>query len=322
MPTTKQSGLGDNFYVGGYDLSGDVASVDTISGARDVIDTTAIKQLANSRLYGLKNGNWSFTSFFDVTGTTNAPGVPASGTPVVSTLNWSVFVTVTGGTGTQVSINGVNQGSFDGTYILPAFGTIILTYTAAPTWTWKAVGTEHSALSPLPTTDQVAMYFRGTGIGGIAAAINAKEIAYDGTRDNSGNLTFKVELTGNSFGMEWGEQLTPGISVLTTAGNLAFQDDGAGTTFGGQAYLQIFNLVGTNADVAIQSSTTSGGTYTNVTGLDFGSIAAASVPYAARVASTNVTSISEFVRVNVTGTFSYLQFAVAFMRNPIAGVVF
>ena len=29
----KQSGLGDNFYIGGYNLSGDVGSLGSISGA-------------------------------------------------------------------------------------------------------------------------------------------------------------------------------------------------------------------------------------------------------------------------------------------------
>lgn len=319
----KQSGLGDNFYLGGYDLSGDVASVDTVSGAKDVIDVTAIKQFAHQRLYGLKNGAWSFTTFFETTPTISTPGFPGSGTPVTNTNNVPVYVTITGGTLSNVLINGVSVGTTAGTYgPVPSGGNISITYSAAPTWNWFALGGEHSALIRFPSTDVVCCYFRGSAIGNVGAAINAKQTDYDFTRDNTGNLTAKVDMAGNSFGMEWGEQLTPGIRTDTVATNGAFQDDGAGTAFGGQAYLQIFALVGTNIDVAVQSATTSGGTYTTVAGLDFGSVATASVPYAARAASTNVTTINEFVRVATTGTFSYCEFAVLFMRNPIAGVVF
>lgn len=45
-------------------------------------------------------------------------------------------VVVSGGTGTNVAINSVLQGTFDGTYTVPASGTIALTYTVAPSWTW------------------------------------------------------------------------------------------------------------------------------------------------------------------------------------------
>lgn len=66
----------------------------------------------------------------------SAPAVPASGTPVTNTSPVSATVTVSGGTGTNVAVNGVNQGTFDGTYTVPAGGTITLTYSVAPTWTW------------------------------------------------------------------------------------------------------------------------------------------------------------------------------------------
>jgi len=298
-----------------------VASVDTISGARDTLDVTAIKQPANARLLGLKNGAWSFTTFFEPNpASISTPGVPGSGTPVTNTNSVTVWVTVTGGTGTNVTINGVAQGSFDGTYAVPSGGTISLTYSVAPTWNWFQLGSEHSALIRFPTTDQIATYFRGTSMGGVAAAINSKQTDYDFTRDNTGNLTAKVDLAGNSFGMEWGEQLTVGIRTDTSATAGPVQDDGASSAFGAQAYLQLIALVGTNIDVAIQHATTSGGSYSNI--IDFGSIATASVPTAVRAAVANTTTINEFLKVTTTGTFSFAQFAVVFCRNPIAGIVF
>jgi hypothetical protein len=61
----KQSGLGDNFYVGGVDLSGDISALDQISTARAVIDVTGIDKSAMERIHGIKDGGFAFTSFFN-----------------------------------------------------------------------------------------------------------------------------------------------------------------------------------------------------------------------------------------------------------------
>lgn len=53
---TKQTGMGDNFYVGGYDLSGDVNSLSQIACPREVDDVTAITELANERVYLRRDG--------------------------------------------------------------------------------------------------------------------------------------------------------------------------------------------------------------------------------------------------------------------------
>lgn len=312
----KQSGLGDNFYIAGFDLSGDISSIDKVSGGPAYLDVTPINKFANVRIPGLRDGSLSFTTFWESTSTVTTPGVPASGTPVVSTYNFSVLVTVTGGTGTQVAINGVNQGSFDGTYVLPALGSITLTYTVVPTWSWIKIGTEHDALNVIPTGDVVCSYLRGTAQGNVAACINAKQTNYDPTRDASGNLTMKVDLVGNSFGLEWGVQLTPGLRADVTGTNGPSLNNGAGTNFGMQAYLQLVELVGSNVDVAIQHSTDN---TTFNTLLDFGSKTAIG---AFRGSVSNTTTVNQYLRVSTTGTFTYAQFSVVACRNPIAGVVF
>lgn len=314
----KQSGLGDNFYIAGYDLSGDLSSIDKISGGPALNDATSIKQFANARLPLQRDAGWSFTSWFENSSTVAAPGVPSSGTPVVSTFNFPVLVTVIGGTGTQVNINGVNQGSFDGTYVLPALGTITLTYTVAPTWSWILVGTEHNALkTPIPSADMVASYFRGTAIGSPAAGMVCKQTNYDPTRDSKGALTLKVDLVSNGFGYEWGKQLTAGLRTDLVATTGAFFDDGAASNFGCQAYMQLTGFVGTSVDVTVQHCATSGGTYTTL--LDFGAQTAIG---GFRQATANNVTVNEFLKVVTTGTFTYAQFAVTFVRNAYAGQVF
>src|SRR3990172_446329 len=62
---TKQSGLGDNFYVGGSDLSGDVGAIQTIRSSVNPLDVTAIDKSAHERIFGQYDGEISFNSFFN-----------------------------------------------------------------------------------------------------------------------------------------------------------------------------------------------------------------------------------------------------------------
>lgn len=62
---TKQSGLGDNLYVAGYDLSGDIGSLSNVHGGNTPIVVTGINQSAIQRLGGLRDGGLTFTSFMD-----------------------------------------------------------------------------------------------------------------------------------------------------------------------------------------------------------------------------------------------------------------
>jgi hypothetical protein len=66
----------------------------------------------------------------------STPAVPASTTPVTNTTGQQVSVAITGGTMTNVSVNGSTVGAGAGNYQLPPGGTISMTYTVAPTWTW------------------------------------------------------------------------------------------------------------------------------------------------------------------------------------------
>ena len=61
----KESGLGDNFYIGGYNISGDVGSLGSISGGSALQEVTGIDKLAPERLGGLRNGTVEFSSFWN-----------------------------------------------------------------------------------------------------------------------------------------------------------------------------------------------------------------------------------------------------------------
>src|SRR3972149_1327874 len=61
----KSSGLGGNFYIAQFDLSGDVGAVQTVSSKRALLDMTSIDKSAIERILGQKDGEISFTSFWD-----------------------------------------------------------------------------------------------------------------------------------------------------------------------------------------------------------------------------------------------------------------
>ena len=61
----KKSGLGQQIFVHGYDLSGDVATIDNAGSPRDLLDATALNASANERLVGLSDGTMTVSSWFN-----------------------------------------------------------------------------------------------------------------------------------------------------------------------------------------------------------------------------------------------------------------
>lgn len=61
----KTGGLGDNLYIGGYNLSGDIGSVDKVQGGNKPIEVTGIDKAAFERIGGLRDGSISWKAFFN-----------------------------------------------------------------------------------------------------------------------------------------------------------------------------------------------------------------------------------------------------------------
>lgn len=174
----------------------------------------------------------------------------------------------------------------------------------------------HRLLRAMPLTDRiVTAWHNGTT---DAASLVAKQGLYDPTLAADGALTIAVDAQSNGYGLEWGTQLTADKVTITGAGAQASVDFTAATAFGAQAYLQVFSFAGTDATVAIQSSSDngSGDAFSNVTGLGFTAITT-TTPQAQRVETTRTLSIERYLRVNVTTSagFTSLVFAVMVVKN-------
>lgn len=64
----KESGLGDNLYVGGYDLSGDTGSLGNIGGGPAALELTGIDKSAFERVGGSRDGRIEWSSWFNTLG--------------------------------------------------------------------------------------------------------------------------------------------------------------------------------------------------------------------------------------------------------------
>lgn len=62
---SKQSGLGDYLYIGGYDASGDIGAVNKVGGGPTALDVTAINKAAMERIGGLRDGGIDYTAYFN-----------------------------------------------------------------------------------------------------------------------------------------------------------------------------------------------------------------------------------------------------------------
>lgn len=116
------------------------------------------------------------------------PAVPASTTPVTNTSSVPATVVISGGTMTNVSVNGVTVGTGAGTYTVPAGGTITLTYTVAPTWTWA-----------LQTAYGAQLYLQAFAFAGTDATVTIQDSADNATFANIAGGSFVAVTSGNQF---------------------------------------------------------------------------------------------------------------------------
>lgn len=61
---SKTNGLGDNFYVAGYDVSGDIGSINTSGGPAPLV-VTGINKSAFERIGGVRTGGMSWSAWFN-----------------------------------------------------------------------------------------------------------------------------------------------------------------------------------------------------------------------------------------------------------------
>jgi len=237
---TKASGLGDNLYLGGYDVSGDTRSLD-IDSQVSPIDVTGIDKSAHERVGGQRDATLKTT-----------------------------------------------------TYLNPA------------------AGRAHAVYSTLPTTDRIATYCRGTTLGSAALCMQARQIGYDPKRGDDGAILIDVEVLSDGYASEWGRQLTAGLRVDAAATNGASIDDGAATSFGAQAYLQVTAIPTAPTAVKIQHSTD------DATWVDLITFTPTVIGATRAATATATTTVNRYLRAITTGASVGITFNAVICRNETA----
>ena len=109
----------------------------------------------------------------------STPSVPSSTVPAVNTSPLPATVVVSGGTVSNVVVNGVSVGSGDGTYTVPPGQSITLTYSSAPTWTWT-----------LQSAYGAQAYLQVTGFTGTSVTVAVQDSADGSSYSPVTGLTF------------------------------------------------------------------------------------------------------------------------------------
>lgn len=191
-------------------------------------------------------------------------------------------------------------------------------------WFNDAAAQAHPVLKTIPSTDRQAMYCHRATAGSPAAACVCKQLSYDGNRGTDASYVLNVTAESNGYGLEWGKLMTAGKRTDTTGTNGASVDFSSSvfsgsSTFGLQAYLQVFAVTGTSVTVKLQESSDNGGAdaWADVTG---GAFTAATGIGAQRIQTSRTQTVERYLRAVTTGTFTSATFALMVVRNDVSTV--
>lgn len=197
---SKQSGLGQRCYVGGYNLSGDVGSIQQIGGGPAALDFTDITELAYERKGGVLGGTINWTSYFN----------PTRAHPVLSALPTAdTLVTV----GTSATIGDpaasmqAKQIGYDGGRAQDGSFTLSLnSMSESYPLEWG------NQLTAGERTDTAGT--NGTGVDGVAASTFGASFYLNLTALTGTNVTVKIQDSADNS--SWAD-LTAGAFAAATA---------------------------------------------------------------------------------------------------------
>ncbi len=326
----KRSGLGQKFYLvqigtgPGFDISGDVGSVDTAQSMFAALDDTGIDKSAHERIPGLGDGKLQYTAFWNnVSPGEHAIARGMIGLPVRAFWAGSAVE----GDGLAYVISGILDD-----YAATRAPTGALTVKATidsyngdfPDWgTLAAIGTIASGTTPRTAFD--------LGISGAALTISTESIANPTVITTS---TVHGLTSGDSVAISGtnGTPLTNGDYVATVTGANTFTIPINVTGAGSAGTVQKTSLrlgctlsavllsigSGTNFTLKAQHSADNGAvdTYTDLTGMITPSLTAAAAE--SRLRSSGTLLVKRWIQIVPGGTYTNAAVVAVFKR--IAGV--
>lgn len=318
----KQSGLGDQLFVSGYDLSGDVGAVQTLKSSSGLLNVTGLDKSALERLYGVRDGEISFNCFYN----------PSSGHshPVLKTLPTS-DIELAYFHGSAIGNPAACQLSkqIDYGWARSQDGALMGSVQALAT---GGGGLEHcEQLTAGKRTDTGAT--NGADLVGPAQAAAVNITSVDVANPGTVNATAHGLISGDSVVIA-GTTTTPSINgryavtrisadqfsipVNVTSGQVgaAGTVTKTSTNYGLAAYLHVFSVTGTSVTAKLQHSADSGvaDAWADIAGGAFAAATSGASPQAQRIETSLTATIKADLRLVTTGTFNPATFAVAFVR--------
>lgn len=318
----KTSGLGDNFYFAGYNLSGDISALSRIGGGPALLEVTGLDKSAIERIGGLFSGEISGNSWFNP----SAAQQHAALSPLSTADQIAMWFRGTA-LGNPAAILKGPQINYDHTR--GADGSLSAVFQLLS----SAYALFHGVqLTAGVRTDTAAT--NGTGVDlGVDPTYTPVNITSVGVA-NPGqvNATAHGLVTGDSVVIA-GTTTTPSINgnypvtvvnanQFTIPVNVTSGQAGAAGTvtrtsanFGLTAAIETFTFTGTSNTPKLQHSADDGAAdaYADITGAAFAAITAA--PNAQLIQTSATRTIKRFVRLVSVGTFNPSTFACAAMRH-------
>lgn len=166
----------------------------------------------------------------------------------------------------------------------------------------------HPVWSALPNSNVIVSYIAGAIRGNVAASLGAKQINYDHSVDQSGSMTAKIDLEGaDGNRLTWGRQLTDGVETVTSSTALTSVDVGAAD--GGYLTVHVTSLTGTDLTIDLEHSPD------NTNWVSTGYSTMVTTADAVRLVIPKSVTVDQYVRVNLTGTFTSVDIAAVYSKG-------
>lgn len=305
---TKRSGLGSSFYVGAYDLSGDIGSVSGIEARQALGDVSSIQSSGTERIGLRLDGSIRYASFWNATSSQAVPvlsdlagseqvsvvkGPTGIGADVASLLavkvNFSSVLGQDGSLGASGQAQGAQGVTIEwGKLLTAGKATISATQLVAA---WQA-STAYSLNAFVQPTSANGHYYKATASTGSSGLVEP-------TWPTNGTTVADGDVTWTDQGL-----LPNGID----------RGVGSESNYGAAAYLHAFSIGSGSATVKVQDSADRIA-WADVPGLAFTAVTG---PTSQRVATGTTENVKRYVRVYVTGTFTNLVAAVSVVPYRIA----
>ena len=305
---SKQSGIAQRLLVGGYDISGDVQALESMTGGPALGDFTTIDQVAHVRQGLLRDGSGTIATLMD----------PALAHPVLASLPtadtqlmWLVNPLAVGSPSVCCA---AKQLDYDVTRAANGMLTMKTKFES------DGFGIEMNGLALTAgvrsdtTATNGASYDQGQGFTTPLVPASGTPVTNTSPLPASvvvaGGTVTGVSVNGVSVGSGDGTYTVPSGQAVTLTYSVAptwtwtLQ-----TVFGAQAYAQVTAFTGTSVTVTVQHSPDNATWSTLVA---FAAVTAA--PAFQRVAATG--TVGRYLRVITTGTFTAASFGCAVMVNP------